>query len=104
MPLIVYISTDNVIKVSGLRDAITDTYQNAAAVTVTMYDSADAEVVGETWPLALTYVPASNGDYIATLVDTLTLTTGEYTVEVIANAGAGLNRTWRAPVQVGYGS
>jgi len=102
MPLILYISTDNVIKVSGLRDAISDAYQNSAAVTVTMYDGADAEVAGETWPLSLTYVPASNGDYIATLVDTLTLAEGEYTVEVIANAGAGLNRTWRVATQVGY--
>lgn len=103
MPLIVYIATDNVIKVSGLRDAISDVYQNSAAVSVTMYDSADVEVAGETWPLSLTYVPASNGDYIATLVDTLVLSEGDYTIEVVANAGAGLNRTWRTVAHVGYG-
>lgn len=36
---------------------------NDATVSVTIYDSSDVEVTGQTWPLVLPYVAASSGEY-----------------------------------------
>lgn len=97
----IYISNDNVITLVGLQNALdTANYLNAAAVTVTLVDSDDVDVVGETWPLTMDYVAASDGNYRATLADTLTLSAGEYVAQVNANAGAGLQGYWELPVTV----
>lgn len=95
-----YIGNDNVITLSGLQDSIDDSYKNAASVTVTLVDSEGTEVAGETWPLSMAYVAASNGEYRATLADTLTLEAGEYIAQVSADAGAGLKGYWEISVTV----
>lgn len=86
---------DNILEITGLVNELTGAFLNAAAVTVTLKDSAGVNVTGDTWPKTLTYVAASNGTYRATLGFNLGLTTGQrYTAAVIADGGAGLRATW----------
>jgi hypothetical protein len=59
-------------------------YVNDATVTVTLYkDETGNEVSGETWPLSMSYVTSSNGDYEATLSDLLSLREGRSYVAVV---------------------
>ena len=93
---VAYVLSDNEIMLDGL--ALSDgTYQNDATVTVTLYDSAGVEVTGESWPLSMAYVSASDGDYKATLADTLGVTENKkYRAVVTAVASSGLKRTFYA--------
>lgn len=99
--LTVYISNDNVIKLSGLVDN-TGAYLNSATVVVTLIDGNNVEVVGATWPLTMYYVAASNGNYEATLASTLTLSEENYTAIVDADGGAGRKGYWKCPVIAEY--
>lgn len=91
MAQVIYNDNDNVIELAGVRNGTTGDYLDAAAVAVTLTDSAGAEVSGETWPLSMAYVAGSNGRYRATLADTLSLTAGQrYTATITADGGAGL--------------
>jgi hypothetical protein len=59
-------------------------YVNDATVTVTLYKGETGNTVaGETWPLSLSYVSASNGDYEAVLSDGLALREGRIYVAVV---------------------
>lgn len=93
-PLRVYIDNDNMLTLDGLANAATDAYVNNATVAVTVTDRDGNEIVGETWPLTLNYVAASNGTYRATLQDTLTLTHKEGLLLHITADGAGLQAAW----------
>ncbi len=91
------------LKLNGLRDseALPGVFLNAATVTVTLKDSAGAEVSGETWPLTLDYIAASDGNYSATLTDTLGVTlSGIYDAEITVDGGAGLKAFWVMPLVV----
>lgn len=90
-----YLGNDMLLEVSGLRDDVTGDYLNAATVTVTLKDSAGVNVTGQSWPLTLSYVTASNGVYRATLIDSLSVTANaRYVATVIADAGAGKRAQW----------
>lgn len=94
-----YLGSDMLFELAGLRDQATGDYLNAATVTVTLQDSAGVNVTGETWPLAMTYVTSSNGVYRATLKDTLSLTANaRYVATVIADAGSGKRGQWELDV------
>lgn len=97
-----YLGNDNVLTLDGLQNGITEAYLNAATVSVTLVDADDAEVTGETWPLTMSYVAASNGVYRATLTDTLSgISAGDIvTAQVSANGGAGLQGYWEIPLTV----
>ena len=97
--LTAYINSDNVISVTGLINVIDSTYQNTATVEVTLQDANGNEVAGDTWPLTMNYVSASNGIYRATLIDTLTLVEGNYIAVITANAGAGQYRTFYVDIE-----
>lgn len=87
----IYMQSDNVITVSEVKNALTDAYINNATVTCTLKDSAGVNVLGQTWPLTLSYVSASNGVYKGTLEDGLTLVRGRYYVaHVDIDAGSDL--------------
>ena len=99
-PFSLYLSNDNLLELNGLRNstAATGTYINDATVTVTLKDASDNEVAGETWPLAVGYVSASDGIYRAILQNTLTITAGaSYTAEVSAD-GDSLQAFWAIAV------
>lgn len=95
-----YIDTDNVLSITGLKRSVADTFENAASVTVTLTDSDGVQVTGETWPLAMAYEASSNGNYRATLVDSLNVTENAfYTATITADAGAGFLRTFHATLK-----
>ena len=98
--------TDNLLTLSGLQNAATGAYLNAATVTVscTNYDTG-LPIAGASWPLALTYVAASNGVYTATLVHGLVTTVGQRIQAAITavDAGTGLQRVFYLTLQVEQG-
>lgn len=100
MSLTLYISNDNVLTLVGLQNSVSAAYLNAATVTVTLVDSEGTDIAGETWPVSMAYVASSDGNYRATLVDTLTgLTDADVvTAKVTADGGAGLNGYWEVPL------
>lgn len=96
-----YQGNDNIIKVTGLRDAESAAYLNGATVTVTLLDENDVEVGGETWPLAMNYVAASDGDYTAILTAALEVTVGQrITARIDVDAGAQGVAVWEMPTLV----
>jgi len=78
--MIIFKDNDNLIQAVGLyvidSNGDKDFLDSGATVQVTL--SIDGvNVVGETWPLSLTYIPNTDGDFQAVLKDTLTLTLGK---------------------------
>ncbi len=71
----------------GLQD-INDNYINDATVTLaTIVDTDDVAVSGQTFPVSMGYVAASDGIYQATMEDTLLLVDkGQYVAKVDVNA------------------
>ena len=101
MTEIVYHQNDNLLEVDLLKNVDTAAYINNATVTATLKDASGNNVVGETWPLTMSYVAASNGKYRAKLKDTLTLIPGRgYVAEITADGGADLRAFWELPVKV----
>lgn len=91
-----YVDNDTLLEVTRLRNDVTGDFLNSATVMVTLNNSAGVAVVGDTWPKPMSYVPASEGTYRATMPYTLALTSGQrYTAELTADAGAGLHATWQ---------
>ncbi len=96
MTQVIFDLNDNLLELVDLKDVVADTFANAATVTVTLVDKDDVEVVGETWPLTMAYVAASNGKYRAVLKDTLTLTVDAlYTAKIDVNDGANKQAHWK---------
>lgn len=66
-----YINNDNVVTISGLRDACTNQFANSATVTVTVTDKDGVEVpfdnTSDSWPRPMPYVTGSNGNYCGTI-------------------------------------
>jgi hypothetical protein len=88
--------SDQLLTVTGLVDPTTSTFVNDATVEATMTDMDGVEVVGQSWPLTLAYVAASDGDYQALLEDDRVLIEGQfYFCEMVADAGGDLIKTWK---------
>lgn len=99
MTELVYQGNDNILELDGLKNDATDAFINDATVTVTMVDSNDVEVSGQTWPTSMLYVNSSDGVYRATLQDVLVLAEdARYIAKVTANGGAGLLGFFELPV------
>jgi hypothetical protein len=91
----IYYKNDMLLEVSDLENETTGLNINNATVTVTLVDSTGANVVGDVWPKAMTYVTGSNGIYQVNLLNTMTLIKGaRYTAQIAANGGAGLVGYW----------
>jgi len=107
MPNPLLVQNDQLIQLSGVQNALTGAYINNAAVACTLKNKADESVVsGQTFPLTMTYVPASNGVYEAILEDGLALVNKQkYIVEISVDAGSDniafwhyiLAAKWREP-------
>ena len=97
-----FINNDNVLEVSQLTNTVTKLNLNAANATVTIGLAAtSANISGETWPLSLSYVTGSSGQYRATLKDTLVVTENtKYIGTLIIDAGGGLRGQWVLPIIV----
>ncbi len=101
MSQVIFYLNDMIIELLGLQDGVTLAYLNAATVTVTLVDcDTGTEVVGQSWPLTMPYVAASNGDYRATLISTLTLVVGDLYIAKISAVESGLNGYWELPLTV----
>ena len=103
---IIYIGSDNIIEVTGVTNVATSEYINNAVVTLTLVDTATGdEVSGQTWPLVLSYVTSSNGNYRGTINDDVTLSAQQtLTAKVTLDGGAGLKRYWEKPCVALVGS
>lgn len=96
---VIYKSSDNLLELDGLKNAATDAYINDASVSVTLVDAGGTEVVGQTWPTTMIYVPLSSGKYRATMKDSLSLTEGgKYFGKITADGGTDLLGYWEFPV------
>lgn len=95
-----FIDNDNLIKLTGLRDAANGLYLNGASVSLTLVDAvSEAEVAGQTWPTTMEHVTDSDGDYQCTLEYDLVVLPGQSLIaKVVANAGDGLRLSLRVPV------
>ena len=93
-----FIANSNILDLIGLKSAVEGTFINDATVTVTVKDSAGADVAGVSWPVTMAYVAASNGDYRATLSELITfLHKKNYRAFIEADGGAGLIGHWEFP-------
>jgi hypothetical protein len=98
---VIFNLNDNLLELVGLKDVVSGSFANSATVTVTLVDKDDVEVAGETWPLTMSYVAASDGLYRAVLKDTLTFVVDDlYTAKIDANDGADRQAHWKFPVRV----
>lgn len=104
--MIAYVGTDNLLMLDQARTVDLATGETryldgTATVEMTVLDSEGVEVLPETWPLALTYVPGYRGRFMGPLRDGLEWITGrEYTLVAVVDAGTDQRRVWRIPLQV----
>ena len=100
MSAVWYDENDHSLTLSGLKNGQTDAYISSATVAATFYDATGAPLAGITWPLPLSYVSGSNGDYRATVDQALGVAARDrITVKVTAVAGA-LDATWEEQLTV----
>ena len=90
-----YLDNDNLLSVTGLKNASSGSYMNDAVVTATLKDNAGTLVTGQTFPTTLSYMADTNGNYQATLQDTLNIIESTiYTAEITATSASGLVANW----------
>lgn len=95
-PEVIFVLSDNIIEVTDVTNVSTGAYLNDADVTLTLADAASGdEIEGQTWPLTLSYVTASNGDYRGTINDDISVFDNQLLIaKVTVDAGPGLKRYW----------
>ena len=87
-----YVSSDNLLQITGLKNRLTDAYLNSATITANVNDLTGTLVEG---PVTLSYVAASNGNYAGTVPDHAALQVGSrYDVIISVNGGAGLQKQY----------
>ena len=80
---------DQCITLTGLTDKIDGTFVNDATATVTI-QKYGVDVTGETWPLSMPYVAASDGNYTGIIQSTVDLEPGDnVTVTVTVTVPSG---------------
>ncbi|MEZ0155274.1 MAG: hypothetical protein AB9Q22_10295 [Candidatus Reddybacter sp.] len=85
---------DQCITLTGLTDKTDGSFVNDATATVTL-QKYGVDVTGETWPLAMPYVAASNGDYRAIIQSDIDLSAGDnVTITVTVSAPGGGNASF----------
>lgn len=96
---VIYISSDTRFLLEGVRHSATGLPIADADVELTLFDADDVEIAGETWPVVMTPVTGSDGDYEYTLPDTLVAEDGDTgTAVVTIDDGNGLQATLRLAV------
>ena len=84
-----FVSNTILLRVNGLFNVVDAAFVNAGTVTATIVDSNDNEVDGETWPITLAYVAASDGNYRVALDDEVAfVAAASYTAKITALDGA----------------
>ena len=99
MSMTVYVDNTNLIELFRLQSAIDDAYIDDAIVTLTIEDATGTEVSGETWPITLSFVSGSDGDYTGIINYQVGFDTdGAYTAVIDADAGVGRQGHWELPL------
>lgn len=97
------IGNDQILQVESVQDEISGEYQNAATVTATVKNIGGVEVSGQSWPMTLSYVTDSNGNYRGTLEYGVVLVNGRnYIIEVIVEIAGDPVASWRWTVPATY--
>lgn len=95
-----YKNSDNIVRLDNQYDTYTAAYLNSATVTATLKDLAGTEVTGVSWPVTLTYVSASNGQYIAVVDKTAAVTVGlSYRLEITL-VQSGIDKFYSIPLVI----
>lgn len=97
------INNDCLLRVTGVRGT-NGVYLNGATASVTLLDlTSEDEIAGETWPLSMSWVSGSNGNYEVLLTDSLQLSNNQSVrADIEINGGAGLRLSIRQPVRATY--
>ena len=90
-----FVANTNVLQLLGLKSETDDTFINDATVTVTVTDADGVNVTGGAWPLTMSYVASSDGDYRAILSNELPLVAkAKYVATINADGGADRVGHW----------
>jgi hypothetical protein len=99
--MIAYVSNDNVVRLSGASAILVSTgattfLTSGATVTFRLQTLDLVDVAGETWPVTMSYIAGSDGDFIGVLRESVSLTPDQeyYFVGVVDN-GADQRGSWR---------
>lgn len=85
---------DNLLKLAGLKDNITDVFVNNATVTATITTLGGAPILGTTFPVTLNHVTGSDGDYQTALPAELAVKVGQRYKAVIDATANGADAHW----------
>lgn len=99
---VIYIDTDNLFRITGLKNETTGAYINNATCQLVKLMDDDGTTVSGSTAITLDYLAASDGIYQGAMPYTVTLTeNAEYTAVVTATLG-GARTTWRRSVRARY--
>lgn len=94
-PIELLLDTDNVLEIPALTNALSGEAVSGAVVEVTLLNEAGDDVAGQGWPATFAEDGLVDGHYTCVLNAALALTENQpVTIVVVADAGAGLKRTW----------
>ena len=98
----IWLDSDTVIRVRGLADAVSGSYENSATVTANVYDQTDTAVTGAT-DISVAYVTSSDGDYAGEIQNTVTaFVEGDWYTIKITVAGTSYTTTYKLRRQAAY--
>ena len=104
--MIAYASNDNVVRLTGARavslaTGVSTYLTGAASVTFRVQTETYVDVPGETWPLSMTYIAGSDGNFIGVLRNEVVLSVGaQYRFIGVVDAGNNQFGTWDIPLPV----
>ena len=89
MAVEIFIDNDNVVRLTGLRNVMEPEgqYMNNVTVEVTLKNHMNQEVAGQSWPLTLSYVNGSDGDYVGQLEDGIIMGAAPHKLSVHIDGG-----------------
>lgn len=99
-----FVANDNTVRLTGARttrlDTGEDVYLDAGAtVTFRVQSMSYVDVTGETWPVTMSYIAGSQGDFIGVLRDTVVLDAGlEYRFVGQVDNGVDQHGSWDIPL------
>jgi hypothetical protein len=87
---IAFIENTNNLLLSGLQSELEGTFLDNATVQVVVNGTNGQPVDGENWPVTMTYIPASQGNYVAGLSHTIAFAPNQkYTAVIDADGSDG---------------
>ena len=100
-PIVLFDENSNGLKVLGVQNQGVSpaTYINNAVVTATLKDRdrRNLKLASGTWPVTLSYVAGSNGNYLGALASTIGYPTGENGYAVLNISGDGYAAEFECP-------